>query len=75
MTIIDLSALAVNDALFMPTKNEQTNFERGEKGCISAEFYTLLLMCKGKKLRFNGYDYLILVVENGYTLILREKIN
>ena len=69
----DLAKLQVDNSKFKPTKNESTNYEMGEnKVCVSAEMYTLLLIMKGKKVRFNGYDYLMI---NGdrFPIILREK--
>ena len=71
--ILDLAKLQVNNDKFTPTKNENTNFEIGEnKVCVSAEFYTLLLIMKGKRVRFENYDYLMINGDN-YPIILREK--
>ena len=72
--ILDLAKLQVDSTKFKPTKNESTNFQIGEnKVCISAEFYTLLLIMKGKKVRFENYDYLVI---NGdtYPIVLREPV-
>ena len=45
--ILDLAKLQVNNDKFTPTKNESTNYEIGEnKVCVSAEFFTLLLIMK-----------------------------
>ena len=72
--ILDLSKLQVDASKFTPTKNENTNYEKGEnKVCVSAEMYTLLLIMKGKKVRFEGYDYLLINGDN-YPIILREKV-
>ena len=72
--ILDLMKLEVNNDKFTPTKNENTNYEKGENTtCVSAEMYTLLLIMKGKKVRFNGYDYLMINGDN-YPIILREKV-
>ena len=72
--ILELSKLAVDNSKFKPTANPDTNFEMGEnKVCISGEFYTLLLIMKGRKVRFEGYDYL-LINGDSYPIILREPI-
>ena len=72
--ILELSKLAVNNDKFTPTKNPDTNYEMGEnKVCVSAEMYTLLLIMKGKKVRFDGYDYLM-INGDSYPIILREKV-
>ena len=68
---IDISKIQVNNKCFTPTLNPETNYERGEKGCISAEFYTLLLIMNGKKIKFNNYYYFA-IINDGFVLILRE---
>ena len=71
--ILDLEKLQVNNSKFTPTKNENTNYEIGEnKVCVSAEMYTLLLVMRGNKVRFNNYDYL-LILNGTFPVILREK--
>ena len=72
--ILDISKIDVNNDFFTPTANPDTNYEKGQdKVCISAEFYTLLLIMKGKKVRFKGYDYLLINGDN-YPIILREIV-
>ena len=66
--------LEADGTKFKPTKNESTNYEIGEtKVCVSAELYTLLLIMKGKKVRFQGYDYLM-INGDSFPIILREPI-
>ncbi len=72
--ILNLANLQADSTKFKPTKNESTNYEIGEnKVCVSAEFYTLLLIMKGKKVRFEGYDYLM-INGDSYPIVLREKV-
>ena len=71
---IDLSLIQVKNDLFVPTKNKNTSFERAESGAISAEFYTLLLILNGKRIKYKNYYYFALI-NDGYALILREKHN
>ena len=72
--ILNIGMLQADSTKFTPTKNESTNYEIGEnKVCVSAELYTLLLIMKGKKVRFNGYDYLM-INSDEFSIILREKV-
>ena len=69
---IDLSLIKVKNALFVPTKNKSTSFERAEKDAISAEFYTLLIILNGRRIKYKNYYYFALI-NDGFVLILREK--
>jgi len=72
--ILDLKKLAVDDSKFKPTQNPDTDYEMGEnKVCVSGEMYTLLLIFKGEKIRFEGYDYFLINSDN-YPIILRSKV-
>lgn len=69
---IDLSLIKVNNKCFIPTKNPNTSFERCEKGGISAEFYTLLIIMNGKRIKHEDYYYFC-IINDGFVMILREK--
>ena len=72
--ILELSKIQADGTKFKPTQNPDTNYEMGEnKVCVSGEFYTLLLIMKGKKVRFDGYDYL-LINGDSFPIILRELV-
>ena len=72
--ILDLNRIQADSTKFKPTQNPDTENEMGEnKVCVSAEFYTLLLIMKNKTVRFEGYDYFMI---NGDTfpIILRKMV-
>ena len=70
---IDIEKIQVNDKLFKPTKNVNTNYEKGEIGCISPELFTILIHLKGGRIVFKGYSYFS-INSNDYVIVLREKI-
>ena len=69
---IYLYLIKVDNKLFIPTLNPETNYEKGDLGSISAEFYALLIIMGGKKIKFKNYYYFA-IVNDGFVIILREK--
>ena len=70
---IDIKKIQVNDKLFKPTKNVNTNYEKGETGFISPELLTILIHLKGGRIVFNDYAYFS-INSNDFVIVLREKI-